>query len=417
MIYRCGACGGLLEVRHDLEALRDLRTPRSWKALFRERLSAIRGFHRSGVWRYHELVLPDLSPADAVTLGEGNTGLYRLEALERRAGAGPLHLKHEGQNPSLSFKDRGMTAGVSWARRLGVRAVACASTGDTSAALALYAARAEGLAALVVVPRDGITLEQLGQPLASGCRTIRLDTDFDGCIQLLQELARLHPLYLLNSLNSIRLEGQKTIAFEILQQLDWEPPDWIVMPVGNAGNVSALAKGFSELRELGILERVPRLAGVQAAAAAPLARAFSEGAPEIEPLVAGETIATAIRIGNPVSAPKALSAVRASQGVFLQVDDAAAADAKALVDASGVSICPNSGVAVAGWLQLVSEGVIGRRESAVVVGTAHGIKFSRTTLDYHRGTSPAGPGAHANPPVETAATLEDLERAAGLACG
>ena len=414
-IVRCDACGSLLEVRHDLERLRETRDAAAWKALFRERLLDLSGIHRSGVWRYHELVLPDLPAASVVTKGEGNTGLHRLPSLESRVGSGPLLLKHEGENPTLSFKDRGMTAGVSWARHLGAPAVACASTGDTSAALAAYAAQVEGLSGIVLVPRGGISPEQLGQPVASGCRTVRVDTDFDGCIRLLQELARRHRLYILNSLNAIRLEGQKTIAFELAQQLGWEPPDWIVVPVGNAGNVSAIGKGLVELRELGLVSRLPRLAGVQASAAAPLARAFARAAERVEPVRAGPTLASAIRIGDPVSASKALAAVRGTGGVFLDVDEQALCDAKAMVDAGGVSICPNSGVAVAGWLQLVAEGTIARDESAAVVCTAHGVKFSQTTLDYHLGRLPGVAATHANPPVEAAATIEDVERAAGFA--
>ncbi len=407
---RC-SCGGLLEVRHDLERLGELHDPEGWKLLFQERLRSLAGPHASGVWRYHELVLPDLPPEDIISLYEGNTGLHPMPALQRRMESGPLHLKHEGENPTLSFKDRGMSAGVSWARHLRVPAVICASTGDTSAALAAYAARVDGLAGLVIVPRDGITPEQLGQPVASGARTIRLDTDFDGCIRLMEELARRHGLYVLNSLNPIRIEGQKAIAFEMLQQLGWEPPDWVVVPVGNAGNISALGKAFFELQELGLIDRVPRLAGVQVAAAAPLARAFREGRDAVEPVRAGPTRASAIRIGDPVSAPKALAAVRKSGGVVIEVDESAMLDAKALVDASGVSICPNSGVAVAGWLQLVEDRTIGKSESAVVVATAHGIKFSQATLAYHLGEGPEGPGKYANPPVEAAATIEDLERA------
>ncbi|HEY7461120.1 MAG TPA: threonine synthase [Gemmatimonadota bacterium] len=411
--YRC-ACGGLLEVRHDLERLAALHDAQAWKRLFAERLTSLAGPHASGVWRYHELVLPDLPARDVITLYEGHTGLHPMPGLRRRLRSGPLHVKHEGENPTLSFKDRGMTAGVSWARHLGVAAVACASTGDTSAALAAYAARVDGLGALVVVPRDGITPEQLSQPIASGARTIRLNTDFDGCIRLLEQLAARHGLYILNSLNSIRLEGQKTIAFEMLQQLGWEPPDWVVVPVGNAGNVSAIAKGLFELRELGLISRVPRVAGVQVEAAAPLARAFREGRDSVEPVRAAPTQASAIRIGDPVSAPKALAAVRRSAGVVIEVSESAMMDAKALVDASGVSICPNSGVAVAGWIQLVEEGTIGRQESAVVVATAHGIKFSEATLAYHLGDRAGTRGAHVNPPVEAEATLEALERAAGM---
>jgi threonine synthase len=407
---RC-SCGGLLEVRHDLERLGELHDPEGWKLLFRERLLSLSGPQASGVWRYHELVLPDLPPQEVISLYEGNTGLHPMPALQRRLESGPLHLKHEGENPTLSFKDRGMTAGVSWASYLRVPAVVCASTGDTSAALAAYAARVEGMAGVVIVPRDGITPEQLAQPVASGTRTIRLDTDFDGCLRLMEELAHRHGLYVLNSLNPIRIEGQKAIAFEMLQQLGWEPPDWVVVPVGNAGNISALGKAFFELRELGLIDRVPRLAGAQVAEAAPLARAFREGRDTVEPVRAAFTRASAIRIGDPVSAPKALAVVRKSGGVVIEVEESALLDAKALVDASGVSICPNSGVAVAGWMQLVEDRTIGRKENAVVVATAHGIKFSEATLAYHLGEGPDGRGKHANPPVEAAATIEDLERA------
>jgi threonine synthase len=403
----------LLEVRHNLERLGSIREPDQWKRLFRERLLSRSGPHASGVWRYEELVLPDLRVSDVVSLYEGNTGLHRMSALERRMATGPLHVKHEGENPTLSFKDRGLTAGVSWARHLGVPAVVCASTGDTSAALAAYAARVEGLTGIVIVPRDGITHEQLGQPVAAGARTVRLATDFDGCIRLMEELARRRGLYVLNSLNPIRLEGQKTIAFEMLEQLDWEPPDWVVVPVGNAGNIAALGKAFFELLDLGLIGRVPRLAGAQVAAAAPLARAFREGRDTVEPVRAGATRASAIQIGNPVSAPKALAAVRRSGGVVIEVEESAMMDAKALSDASGVSICPNSGVALAGWMQLVQDGTIDRGESAVVVATAHGIKFSQATLAYHLGDGAAGPGRFANPPVEAAATIEDLERTLG----
>jgi threonine synthase len=273
----CASCGGLLEVVHDLGRIALLRTPAAWRDLFDARKGA-RGDdpHRSGVWRYHELVLPDLPAADIVTMPEGNTNLYRVAALETLAGSRDVRVKHEGENPTLSFKDRGMTAGVSFARHLGVPLVACASTGDTSAAMAAYAARVPGMRGLVVLPRGRVSVEQLSQPIASGCLTVTLPADFDTCLRLLREVCARRPVYLLNSVNPLRIEGQKAIAFEIVQDLGWTPPDWIVVPVGNAGNIAAIGKGLLELEALGIIDRVPRLLGVQAEAAAPLARAFRE---------------------------------------------------------------------------------------------------------------------------------------------
>jgi len=264
--YECDACGSLLEVAHDLERLRRERPAAAWRELFDGRLGARGGPHASGVWRYHELVLPDLPLDRIVTKPEGNTNLYRVPRLEEISGTAEVYVKHEGENPTLSFKDRGMTAGVSFARHLGVRAVACASTGDTSAAMAAYAAQVDGLRGVVVLPRGKVSLEQLSQPIASGCLTLSLPADFDTCIRLLRDICRRRPLYLLNSVNSVRIEGQKSIGFETVQQLGWAPPEWIVVPVGNAGNISAIGKGLFELRTLGILDRVPRLLGAQASA-------------------------------------------------------------------------------------------------------------------------------------------------------
>jgi threonine synthase len=408
--YTCDACGDLLEVTLDTERLRAARDAAAWRALFDARLGARDGIHASGVWRYHELILPDLPAAEVVTFPEGNTNLYRVPALEREAGARDVRVKHEGENPTLSFKDRGMTAGVSWARHLGARIVACASTGDTSAALAAYAARVPGLRGLVVLPRGKVTAEQLSQPLAAGCLTVSLPTDFDGCLRILREVCRRRPLYLLNSVNPLRIEGQKAIAFEIVQQLDWRPPDWIVVPVGNAGNVSAIGKGLFELKELGLIDRVPRLLGVQAEAAEPLARACREGYGARVRVTAGETAATAIRIGDPVSYDRAVKVVRASDGFFESAGETAILDAKALVDASGVYICPNSATAVAGYLKARAAGRISGDEQVVLVATAHGCKFSRATIEYHTGRSGRGGPARANRIAETDATPEAVER-------
>jgi threonine synthase len=409
----CAApCGGLLEVVHDLGRLAEARAPRAWRDLFDARLGA-RGDdpRHSGVWRYHELVLPDLPLADIVTMPEGNTNLYRVAALETAASSRDVRVKHEGENPTLSFKDRGMTAGVSFARHLGVPRVACASTGDTSAAMAAYAARVPGMRGLVVLPRGKVSVEQMSQPLASGCLTVTLPTDFDGCLRILRDVCARRPIYLLNSINPLRIEGQKAIAFEIVQDLGWSPPDWIVVPVGNAGNISAIGKGLHELNALGIIDRVPRLLGVQAEAAAPLARAFRDGYRERVRVQAGETVATAIRIGDPVSYDRAVKVVRATGGRFESVGEQEILDAKALVDAAGVYICPNSATAAAGFLKARAGGVIAADDRVVIVATAHGCKFSQTTIGYHTGRLAGIEPRRANRIVEVdadAAAIESL---------
>jgi threonine synthase len=408
--YACDACGDLLEVAHDLGALRAQRTPAEWRALFDARSSIRTGPLASGVWRYREHILPNLPDGDIVTFPEGNTNLYRVPRLESRTGSADVRVKHEGENPTLSFKDRGMTAGVSFARHLGVATVACASTGDTSAALAAYAARVPGLRALVVLPRGKVTMEQLSQPIASGALTLSLPVDFDGCLSILREVCRRRPLYLLNSVNPLRVEGQKAIGFEIVQQLGWEPPDWIVVPVGNAGNISAIGKGLLEWRDLGLIDRVPRLLGVQAEAAAPLARACREGYGARVRVSAGETAATAIRIGDPVSYDRAVKVVRASGGFFESATEAEILDAKALVDACGVYVCPNSATAAAGFIKARAAGRIAPDERVVLVATAHGCKFSRATIEYHTGGRAESAPAHANRIVEIEADAAAIER-------
>ncbi|HEV8201279.1 MAG TPA: threonine synthase [Candidatus Polarisedimenticolia bacterium] len=406
--YACDACGDLLEVAHDRAALQ-ARDGAGWRALFEERLRTLDGPHRSGVWRYHELILPDLALDEVVTMPEGNTNLYRVPRLETASDTASVRVKHEGENPTLSFKDRGMTAGVSFARRVGARVVACASTGDTSAAMAAYAARVPGMRAVVVLPRHQVTLEQLAQPIASGALTVSLPTDFDGCIRILREVCARRPLYLLNSVNPLRIEGQKAIAYEIAQQCGWDLPEWVVVPVGNAGNISAIGRGFDDLVELGVVARRPRLLGAQAEAASPLARAEREGFRERVRVTAGPTSATAIKIGDPVSYDKAVRAVRASGGHFVAVSEQEIHDAKALVDSDGVSICPNSATAVAGFVKARAAGTIARDERIVIVATAHGCKFSTATIGYHGGSLPGIRPARANRVVEIEAEPRALE--------
>lgn len=412
IVYRC-ACGGLLEVAHDLSA--NARSASAWRDLFDARWRAREGPDASGVWRYREWILPDLADQEIVTMGEGATRLYRSAILEREIGAGPLFIKHEGENPTLSFKDRGMTAGVSWARRVGAERVACASTGDTSASMAAYAACA-GIPALVLLPENRVSVEQLSQPIASGARTLALATDFDGCMRLVTELTRTRPIYLLNSMNPVRIEGQKSIVWETIQQLGWRVPDWIVLPVGNAGNISALGKGLLEWRALGLLGeggRMPRLAGVQASAANPLARSYRDGFSRKNTVTAGPTVASAIAIGDPVSYEKARAVVQSTSGVVTDATEDEILDAKALVDACGISICPNSATAVAGLRKLIAEGTIRRGEMVVVVATAHGLKYSGTTVAYHEGRIEGVTSHRANRPLPIRATLDAILGAIG----
>ena len=415
--YQCDACSDLLEVVHDLDRLKSDRAPAAWRELFDIRTGAREGIHRSGVWRYHEIILPDLPGTCVVTKPEGNTNLYRSPRLEEISKTDEVFLKHEGENPTLSFKDRGMTAGVSFARRLGVPVVACASTGDTSAAMASYAAQVRGLRAIVVLPSGRVSLEQLSQPIAAGCLTLSVPADFDGCLRLLREVCRRRPIYLLNSINPIRIEGQKSIAFEILQQLGWRPPDWLIVPVGNAGNISAIGKGLFELRALGVIDRVPRLLGAQAEAAAPLVQAWREGFRRRVRVTAGDTSASALRIGDPVSYDKAVRVVRESGGAFEPAGEQEIMDAKALVDRSGVYICPNSATAVAAFFKARARGLIAGGSRVVIVATAHGCKFSQATIDYHGGRLPGVAPGLANRVLEVAADAGAIERLLGEETG
>ncbi|MHC5112832.1 MAG: threonine synthase [Planctomycetota bacterium] len=408
--YRCD-CGDLLEVRHDLNRLR--RACGDLKERFERRLGSRQVPYGSGVWRYHEMILPDLPADEIITCGEGNTTLYHTPLLSRQFDTEKLYLKHEGENPTLSFKDRGMTAGVSWARHLGVHHVACASTGDTSAAMAAYAAQVDGMQAVVFLPRDKVTPEQLSQPIASGALTLAIDTDFDGCMRLVQEICDRHPIYLLNSMNSFRVEGQKAIGIEACQQLEWRVPDWFVIPVGNAGNISALGKGLGEAHALGLIGSMPRIAGVQVSAADPFYRSFRTGFEERVTVTAGETLASAIRIGDPVSHDKAAKVVNRYAGVVETVTEPELMDAKARADRAGVAVCPNSGVALAGLRKLRASGAIGAKETVVVILTAHGMKFSEVGVAYHTATSDLAP-EQPNPPVDVPADADAITQAIGV---
>ncbi|MCZ7547193.1 MAG: threonine synthase [Anaerolineae bacterium] len=335
---------------HDIEAMGG----RVSHATFDDRLGARDRPYSSGVWRFKELVYPDLPEAYIVTRPEGNTNLYEIPRLAAWAGLERLHLKHEGENPTGSFKDRGMTGGVSQARRLGMERVACASTGNTSAALAAYAALA-GMGALVFFQKGQVALGKLAQSIAYGATCVQIDGDFDTAMRLVQAVCAEFGVYLLNSLNPFRLEGQKSIIFEVMQQLHWQPPDWIVVPGGNLGNSSAFGKALLELYRLGLISRVPRVTVIQAAGANPLFLGYRDGF-KARPTVTAQTLATAIKIGAPVNYAKAVRALRWTGGVVEQVSDQEIMDAKAQIDAAGVGCEPASASVLAGGAQACQHG-------------------------------------------------------------
>ena len=395
--------GELLEVIIDFDAID--RSAGEWKKYFEK------GKQKTAFVRYKDFLLPDLPEEKIVTLNEGDTPLYNAgKKLQDYFGVKNILLKHEGMNPTLSFKDRGMVAGVSWANFLGVKRVACASTGDTSASMAAYAANCDSLESLVLLPEGKISFEQLSQAVSYGATTLGLKTDFDGCMKLVQELTAKHKIYLLNSMNSIRIEGQKAIGLEALHQMNWEVPDWFVIPVGNAGNVSALGKGIRELYELGIIDKKPRIAGIETEAANPLYESFKNDWAELVPVKAKKTFASAIQIGNPVSFKKAVRELKYFNGVMEEVSEEELMDAKAVVDADGIAVCPNSGTALAGLKKLSEKGTIKEDEKAVVILTAHGAKFSSAIQEYHKNKG----NRFANTTKICEADLKAIEKTLGL---
>jgi len=395
----CEACGGLLNA----ELVLDPSSAATLRGRFAERLRDIvrGGADGSGVWRYRELVLPSAARDEIVTHPEGNTPLLSRASVSAWVNVDGLLLKHEGHNPTGSFKDRGMTVAVTQARRAGAAAVACASTGNTSASLASYAAHA-GIPAVVFVPAGYVAMGKLAQTLAYGALTLVVPGNFDDCLALARRAAAELDVRLLNSVNPFRVEGQKTIAFEMLQQLDWRAPDWIALPAGNLGNTSAFGKALREARALGLIDRMPRIAAVQAEGAAPFARSFAGDFAE-RPVVVPDTVASAIRIGAPASWARAIGAIRDTNGIVLSVSDAELLEAKACIDASGVGCEPASAASVAGIRSLRRRGVIGAGDTVVAVLTGHLLKDPEVVIEYHSGTASRRRGA--NPPVEIEATI------------
>ncbi len=418
IIYRSPR-GDLLDVVHDLDALRQ-RSGAAWRTLFDERAGARDYPDRSGVWGKREWVLPEIALDHILSLGEGNTQLLPVKRLAADLGLERLWIKQCGHTHTGSFKDWGMTVLVSQVNRMRhlggapghpggavrkIAAIGCASTGDTSAALAAYAALAD-IPAVVFLPADKISIAQLVQPIANGALVLSLDTDFDGCMRVVREVVEVLPIYLANSMNSLRIEGQKTVAIEIAQQLGWEFPDWVVVPGGNLGNVYALWKGFDMLRELGVVAGpLPRLAVAQAERANPLYRAYQAGFETLAPMAAGQTFASAIQIGDPVSMKRAVRALQRTNGVVEQASEEELINACARADRTGLFTCPHTGVALAALDKLVQAGTIGKKDRVVVVSTAHGLKFTDSKVAYHAGTLDGIAARWKNPPVKLAADL------------
>src|SRR3989442_7908098 len=406
IVYRCESCGGLLEVRHDIGALKQ-RAAAEWKELFESRLG--RG---SGVWSKKELVLPELEEKNIVSLGEGNSPLIKSERFAKFLGIDEIHIKQCGTSHPGSFKDLGMTVLVSAVNQIRsrVRAVACASTGDTSAALSAYCAAA-GIPAIVFLPKNKVSIAQLIQPIANNAITISIDTDFDGCMKIVQEITKDLSIYLANSMNSLRIEGQKTISFEIVQQLGWQVPDFVVVPGGDLGNVSAIGSGFLLMRDLGLINRLPRLVCAQTERANPLYRSYQHQFTDLLPVTAGSTHATAIQIGNPVSFGKAVKALRATDGIVEQASESELVNARAQMDRFGFFNDPQTGVALAATIKLVKARVIPASSRVVVISTAHGLKFAEFKTKFHQGQLPEVNQSLQNLPIEVPADTNAVRAA------
>jgi len=387
--FRCAQCGELYEVVYPAwTGAKKMRpNPSALRWLWKERRMSLEPADRSGVWRFREMLPILASEQSIVSIAEGNTPLYVLPRAGERLGVARLHAKHQGMNPTGSFKDTGMTTAISVARERGATWVACASTGNTSASMAAYAARA-GMKSLVLLPEGEIAWGKLAQAMDYGALTLQLRTDFDGCVKVLMEVLRRAPVYLLNSVNPFRLEGQKTAALEIAEQLDWQVPDHLIVPGGNLANSSALGKGFLEMKQLGLTAKAPRISVIQAEGANPLVRSLREfGGKKLDPVEA-KTRATAIRIGNPASWKKAVRVIEETGGWVDQVSEAEIALAKAEIGAEGIGCEPASAVTLAGLKKLVAQGKVAKDESVVLLLTGHTLKDPDYTIQYHRGEWP-----------------------------
>ena len=412
-IYTCSLCGGLLDITWTEPPAAD---PSHLRSLWLNRKCSTDARDQSGVWRFRE-VLPFDSNTPVVSLREGNTPLYDSARSAAYCQLDALKLKHQGANPTGSFKDTGMTAAVTQARVLGARLVACASTGNTAASLAAYAARAD-IPCAILVPTGQVSHAKLAQALDYGARVLEIEGNFDSCMRLIRELSENGSLYLVNSINPFRIEGQKTVAFELAEQFNWEVPDHLVVPGGNLGNSSAFGKGFRELLELGLIQKMPRISVVQAVGAAPFAKFFKayhndsanlNFADEPHPA----TLASAIKIGAPVSWKKALRAVAETNGLVLTVTEQEIADAKAVIGRDGIGCEPASATTVAGIRKMRFEGFIKPGEHVVAILTGHVLKDTDYVINYHNNSLQSEPegvikGNFKNTPIQVTGGREEL---------
>jgi threonine synthase len=413
IIYQCERCESLLEVQHDQQAL-TRRDGKGWMKLFEDRYKSNLWPYGSGVWGKKEWILPQIANDNIVSLYEGGTNLFWAERFGKVIGVEDLWIKLCGNTHSGSFKDLGMTVLVSQVKQMisegaPIKAVACASTGDTSAALATYCAAA-AIQSIVLLPRGKISVAQLVQPISNDALVLSLDTDFDGCMKLVKEITKDESIYLANSMNSLRVEGQKTVGIEIVQQFDWEAPNVIIIPGGNLGNVSALGAGLLMMKELGLIAKLPRIVVAQAERANPLYRSYLRNFETFEPMQAQKTLASAIQIGDPVSFQKAIRTLKQFKGIVEQATEEELAEAAALGDRTGMFNCPHTGVALAVLIKLLKAGKIDKAERVVVISTAHGLKFIEMKVKYHQRELDF-PCRHANQPVELPARLDAVKEA------
>ncbi|MGR3220890.1 MAG: threonine synthase [Candidatus Anammoxibacter sp.] len=414
IVYQCKKCNNLLEVRHDIDKLKQ-RDAKDWRDTFESRYKRTKWPYGSGVWGKKEFVCPNIEDKNIVSLYEGGTNLFWAERFGDEIGAEDLWIKQCGDSHSGSFKDLGMTVLVSMVKQMisegkDIPAVACASTGDTSAPLSAYCAAA-GIPSIVFLPKDKVSNAQLVQPISNGALTLSIDTDFDGCMEIVREICKNNNIYLANSMNSLRIEGQKTLSFEIVQQFDWEVPDVIIIPGGNLGNVTALGNGFLMMQELGIIDKLPRIVCAQAAHANPLYRSYMTGFKEFHPIHAQKTLASAIQIGNPVSINKAIKILKMFDGVVEQATEDEIANTVAMADNTGLFCCPHTGVAMVALIKLINKKVIKPTERVVVISTANGLKFSDFKIQYHEDKIKGVTPKFRNLPVELKPEYDMVKRA------
>ncbi len=411
IIYRCRRCNSLLEVSHNLDSL-NRRSPSAWMRLFDERYMKTSYPFGSGVWGKKEWVHPDIEIDNIVSLYEGGTNLFWAERFGRELGMSDLWIKQCGNSHTGSFKDLGMTVLISNVKQMistgvEIKAVICASTGDTSASLAAYCAAA-GIPTVVLLPKGKISISQLIQPLSNGAITLAVDTDFDGCMNLARMLSDDKTFYLANSINPLRIEGQKTISVEIVQQDDWNVPDWIIVPSGNLGNITAVGMGFKMMYDLGLISSLPRLVAAQSANSAPLFKSYETNYQTFEAIKSKPTLASAIQIGNPVSAPRAIPILKEFDSVVTAITESELSDAAAKADRTGLYCCPQTGVAIASLMKLLDSRIIQKNEKVIVLSTANGLKFTDFKSRYHERTIEGIDIQLDNSPIEISSDYKTL---------